>query len=453
MTPPSAVRLTPFCKHNPSSPICIEPKGEETKKLDSFTSQGQPSAPDSKIVSVLKGLFLFTPFSATGCVDTSSQNQIPNTPSSDAGSPDIPLDLPSDTPVVETTSTELVGFEPHATTPCGPDGVLTDLDEGLGVCANYQSGEHHLFSWDPQVKESASSLVSLSNPPDQVLENGSEIYITTHENPGITVVNLQNQTEKHYPFPAVTLNQPRYTSSDQELVTSLTPAYPKGLAKTENQVFVATANLLDSEKGDFRPGTVLALDSSGHFKAIETFGYNPTGIAVLNDRLFVVSTGAYDKKGQALTDSFLEIYDPISHERLEKINLGKSAAGISGEINVSDDRKKIILPTGNNSGDLLVVDLESLQVTPHSLKNSMASQNRIFFSGLQLTEDGRYSLVNNFNDGQSYLVDLNTGKLVGAPLSIDPDLTDANGLGDTVRVGKDFYLGLGGQIMQVRTTE
>src|SRR4029453_2771931 len=75
----------------------------------------------------------------------------------------------------------------HGTVPCGTGSMISDLDldstGGLGVCANYNTNNHHLFRWNPSVSGSGSisSIIPLSFAPDQVLRLGSgEIVVSTH---------------------------------------------------------------------------------------------------------------------------------------------------------------------------------------------------------------------------------------------------------------------------------
>ncbi|MFO1464160.1 MAG: hypothetical protein U1F66_10325 [bacterium] len=343
----------------------------------------------------------------------------------------------------------LAGFEVHDTTPCGAQGMVTDLDEGLGVCANYVSNHHHLFSWDAARSGVATSIVPLSYAPDQLLHgSGGEIYITTHQSPGLAVVNPAESSESHHAFPA-SIPTSGHSSRGRSL-SAIQPAFPKGLVELGDQIFVATSNY-DVVHDDYQPGTVLAYQiGTGNFGVLSTSGYNPTSVGSSAGRLLVVSSGAIDRYGAASTDGFLDVFDPLSHERLRSIPLGRRGAGVSGELAISPDGRFALLPTADNSGGLLVVDLVSSGLREISLAGAGVSGSRIFFPNLSFSGDGSSALVANFNDGRVYPVALSDG-LSGPALTLDPNTADGIGLSDGLRIGGDYFFGLGPQLLKVRS--
>lgn len=343
----------------------------------------------------------------------------------------------------------LEGFELFANAPCGAEGILTDLDENLGACANYTTGNHHLFSWDPQTPGSIASIIPLSYPPDQVLRTSDGIiFTTTYQNPGLAVTDPIVGTESHIPFPTtVTSSRP---SSGGRLVSSFAPNYAKGLVEIGNRILVATSNY-DSAHEDFLPGTVLAYDrGTGGFQTWETSGYNPTSVANVAGSLLVVSTGALSQAGVAGTDSYLDLFDPATGTRTNTLHLGRYAAGLSGEMSVSGDGSTLVLPTADNSGNLLVVNLLNFSFREISLRGLGVSGDRIFFPSIQLTEDGHYALVGNFNDGKVYVVDLESANLASPALTLDTQLTDGEGLGDGLRIGGEFFIGRGDAVLRLK---
>ena len=357
-----------------------------------------------------------------------------------------PTDGGTSTPVDRPPT--FTGQDLHAQSPCGPSGIITDLDPGLGVCANYgPGGEHHLFRWNPHAPGSAESIVTLPYAPDQLLETATgRVYISTHENPGLAWVEPDQAIEGHIPFPS-TLNLSGMTSSGRS-VTSVTPTFSKGLVELDSQIFVATSNL-DLAHQDFLPGTVLAYQAATEtFETLQTTGYNPTGVATVDGLLLVVSSGALDKDGHATTPATLDVFDPNSHVKLQSLNLGTNGAGLSGELSISDDGSTLVLPTADNSGRLVVVDLDNLQVREIDLHNDVLPSSRgIFLSSLQVSPDGHYAYVSNFNDGRQYVVDLAQGIVVGSPIPLDPNLEDNQGLGDGILSGGKVFIGRGSQIL------
>ncbi len=341
------------------------------------------------------------------------------------------------------------GFATHDTAPCGAAGIVTDLDEGLGVCANYANNDHHLFSWDPARPGAAASIIPLTWAPDQVLRaSDGEIFITTHQNPGLAVVRPEEGSESHHPFPASLPTSA--LSSRGRALGAIRPAYPKGLVEIADQVFIATSNY-DEAHDDYQPGTVLAFQrATGNYGVLSTSGYNPTSVGEANGRLLVVSSGAVDRNGLATTDGFLDIFDPLSHDLVRGIPLGRRGAGVSGEISLSPDGGTAYLPTADNSGRILAVNLNTGALREISMAAAGVSGARVFFPSLQVSADGRYGAVANFNDGKIYPLDLANGTPSAPPLAIDGDTADGEGLSDGLRIGADYFLGMGPRLLRLQ---
>ncbi|MCE9626031.1 MAG: hypothetical protein K8R69_11385, partial [Deltaproteobacteria bacterium] len=357
---------------------------------------------------------------------------------SDSGTPEAPAIL------------RLTGFETHDTTPCGPQGMITDLDEGLGVCANYTNNQHHLFSWNPNTPGAATSIIPLSFAPDQVLRGSDDsIYVTTHQNPGLSVIHPLEGSESHHAFPA-SLPTSLHSSSGRPL-TSITPAFPKGLVEISGQVFIATSNY-DTVHEDYLPGTILAFQkATGNFVFLSSSGFNPTSVGEANGRLLVVSSGAVDRNGHATTDGFLDIFDPLSFDLLRSIPLGRRGAGVSGEITLSPDGRSALLPTADNSGRILVINLTDGNTRELAMSSAGVTGDRIFFPSLQVSSDGRFGVVGNFNDGRVYTVNLANGAATASPLTVDSNTADGDGLSDGLRIGSEFFVGVGPRLLRLQT--
>ncbi|HKX11635.1 MAG TPA: hypothetical protein VJP40_00685 [bacterium] len=339
------------------------------------------------------------------------------------------------------------GVNRQALAPCGNQGMITDLDDGLGVCANYVSGDHHLFSWSAS-SAGATSIIPLTNAPDQVLRGADgAIYISTHQNPGLSVVRPSPGSESHYAFPtSIALSG---QSSSGRVLSSTRPGFPKGLVEIDGRLFVATSNY-DEAHSDFQPGTVLAFDPSDHaYSALPTSAFNPTGVAEANGRLLVVNSGAIDRNGQVTSDGSFDVFNPNTFELEASLPLGRRGAGLAGEIALSADGNRAILPTADNSGRLIVVDWASSQVRELDLRAAGISGSRIFFSNLQVSADGNFAVVSNFNDGRVYTVDLNQGTLVGSSLGVDAQTNDFNGLSDGLRLGAEYFVGFGPEVLRL----
>lgn len=349
------------------------------------------------------------------------------------------------------TALSFTGFATHDTAPCGAAGIVTDLDEDLGVCANYANNDHHLFSWDPARPGAAVSIIPLTWAPDQVLRaSDGEVFITTHQNPGLAAVRPEEGSESHHPFPA-SLPTSAHSSSGRALA-AIRPAYPKGLVEIGDQVFIATSNY-DETHDDYQPGTVLAFQrATGNFGVLSTSGYNPTSVGEANGRLLVVSSGAVDRNGLATTDGFLDIFDPLSHDLVRSIPLGRRGAGVSGEISLGPDGDIAYLPTADNSGRILAVNLDTGALREISMTVAGVSDGRVFFPSLQVSADGRYGAVANFNDGKVYPLDLANGTPSAPPLTLDGNTADGEGLSDGLRIGADYFIGMGPRLLRLQAS-
>lgn len=449
--------------------VCIDSSNQDFVQLSCEVPETVPFSPENREVAaetaIPRSVLLQDAFSAglarpvaqrwgspltytplvmfpAGCANESS---MPNASGNDSGS--AGTDSGTTTPPMKLPPF-LAGFELFANAPCGTEGILTDLDENLGACANYTTGNHHLFSWDPQTPGSIASIIPLSYPPDQVLRTSDGIiFTTTYQNPGLAVTDPILGTESHVPFPT-TVTSSRPTSGGR-MVSSFAPNYAKGLVEIGNRILVASSNY-DLAHGDFHPGTVLAYDhGTGGFQTWETSGYNPTSVANVSGSLLVVSTGALSATGAAGTDSYLDLFDPATGTRTNSLHLGRYAAGVSGEMSVSGDGSTLVLPTADNSGKLIVVNLLNFSFREISLRDLGVSGGRIFFPSIQLTEDGNYALVGNFNDGKLYVVDLESGSLASPALTLDTNLLDGVGISDGLRVGGEFFIGKGDSILRL----
>jgi len=346
------------------------------------------------------------------------------------------------------TAPNFTRFSRQALAPCGSQGMITDLDEGLGVCANYVNNEHHLFTWNA-ASPGAESLIPLTYAPDQVLR-GSDgaIYVSTHQSPGLAVVRPTPGEESHFGFPT-SLSLSGASSSGRSLA-SLRPAYPKGLAQIGNEIFIATSNY-DEVHGDFQPGTVLAFDTlSQTYSHLPTSAFNPTGLAEANGRLLVVNSGAIDRNGHVSSDGSLDVFNPHTFELEASLPLGRRGAGLNGEIALSADGSRAVLPTADNSGRLIVVDWQSSQVREIDLRAAGIGGSRIFFSSLQVSADGNFAVVSNFNDGRVYSVNLEQGTISGASLRVDSRTDDTNGLSDGLRLGAEYFVGFGPEVLRLQ---
>lgn len=348
----------------------------------------------------------------------------------------------------------------HDTVPCATYGYIPDLAGAFGVCGDFVPSPHHLFSWDPSTAGAVSSLMVLNSEPFQaMLSSSGDYYITNIGDPltmpaipaGLTVANPGMGSQSQYVFPTFTLPSSQ-TASDGSSVSSLDPSHARGLAEVGNRIFVATANKVPNAgnpaQSYFNPGTVAVFDrTTGTFTDfILTTDYNPNSIVAAGGRVYVVNGGDYnpDRVPPIAGPSSIDVIDPDTLEVVQNIPLGNVAAGIPGEAAVSADGSTMALTTADNSGNIVVVDLEA----GTSREVSVTAAASVSLTGISLDPTGRYAYVGSFNDGVLYLVDLDTDTVVDSE-PVDTMPADFFGITHVLQQGVDVFVSVGNQVMRV----
>ena len=388
---------------------------------------------------------------------------------------------------------------PFATTPCGSDGTIPDLDQDVGVCANYSEDKHHLFSWDPEnmstMDGGSNSILQLGFAPDQVLKGTNGKYFITHHGDlsavppsptGLAVIDTAQSMQSQVDFSKIVLGSSKPTSSGTT-TTQVSPSFPKGLAQVGQRLFIATSNLVTralAKDNYYNPGTVLIFNTQlgtwEHF--LTTTDFNPTSLAVVNGKVYVVNSGdinpARDGAQLVTTPSSIDVINPQTLVIEKNIPLGMPpsgtmdggmpkpmdgsaagmmdgstpttpsrenvAAGIQGEIALSPDGQTLVLPTGDNSGRLIVLDL----TTQSTRYITVATGEKVLLTGLSFHPAGEYLYVGNFNDGKIYTIDLKTGQ-VDDQQSLDSDTTNFSGISDGLWQGGAVFMGVGPEIYRI----
>jgi outer membrane protein assembly factor BamB len=120
----------------------------------------------------------------------------------------------------------------------------------------------------------------------------------------------------------------------------------------------------------------------------------------------VVNSGALSREGHPQSESRLDLFNETTGDLLVSYALGNVGAGLGGEVAITPDGRRAVLPTGDNSGRILVAELETGSIRSVDLRNHGLTGDRVLLNPLQLSADGRYAFVGNFNDGYLYVVDL-----------------------------------------------
>ncbi|GEM_PF-3502103 len=348
--------------------------------------------------------------------------------------------------------------------PCGEGAYISDIDldtrvKGLGLCSDFNQ-KIGLFSWDPLAKGVAQFIPGLAQSGEQVLRFSSgKIAVSTPELSGLTVIDPEQQMEEHWIFPRALPTLP--SSTGRPVTTEVQLSYPKGLEEVEGHVGVATANF-NFEHLDYVQGLIPLYSDleTQQYRVLRSSGYNPTDAGKIRKDgktyLVIVCTGAFDSQQNLITESRLDLFDVSDTSTLEPArtySLGTVGAGINGEVAVTPDGKRALLPTGDNSGHILDVDLQTGAVTHIPLpvifqRRANDGKMLAFFSDLSISPSGRYFAAGNYNDGRVYVVDLQDRSLV-SQLVVDENLGDTRAITQVLWVGDELRVAVGGNILRV----
>jgi len=115
-------------------------------------------------------------------------------------------------------------------------------------------------------------------------------------------------------------------------------------------------------------------------------GLNPTGTARLPDnRALVLNSGDFSPTAQAL----LDIIDPSTETIAKTIDLGNLTAQVNGEIALTESGEQAIIGSGDGSGRILRVDLETDSI------ETLAGTGTNFYSSVQV--DGPLVYATDFS--------------------------------------------------------
>lgn len=352
----------------------------------------------------------------------------------------------------------------HDTIPCGSNGFTTDLDEQVGACANYTDGSHHLFTWNSDVANSAASILALNYAPDQVLQVSSGQYFVTNFGnagavppmaAGLAIIDNSAGSQQQHIFPNLVLSNPASTSAGTS-INQLTPTQPKGITEVGDLVFVNTSNgipnFTEPSESYYNPGTVLIYDrtTGGLIHHLVTTDYNPTSIRYHDGLVYVINSGDINASRDPVANSAssIDIFDPAQLNNPPiNIPLGNIGAGINGEIAISSDGNAMVLPTGDNSGRLIIVNLGDNSTREITVVAPSEGQN-ILLANVSIHSSGRYVYVGNFNDGNLYTVDLDTDTVIDTD-TLDADTSDFSGISDGLLIGSQLFIGVGDGIQSL----
>ncbi|MBL7685883.1 MAG: hypothetical protein JNK65_07625 [Deltaproteobacteria bacterium] len=450
---------------NAAPSILLREQGSRSTLFAAPSLEGAASSAvreESTIGSLLIGIasIIFLPLSLSGCSGSENNpdasREVPRPtepPRQDGGSGGMDASVSPNAPQAPLYQSNLL----HGDSPCGSAALISDLDwndqGGLGLCANYTQSQYHLFRWDPLTAGAISSVVALPFPPDQLFRSsGGEVYISTYQNSGLTRLNAALTAQTHLPFPSSLINTG--LSSSGRIVGNFAPSFPKGVLEMNGRIFVATSNY-NALQQDYSPGTVLVLNPPAtSYQSIQTTDYNPTSLAEVeyqgNRVLMVVNGGALSRQGLPQSSSSIDLINPATLERVATIPLGNVGAGLNGEVAVSSDRRQVVLPTGDNSGQVIVVNLQTLERQTIRLRDFGLTGERALLSSVQLTEDARAAFVTNFNEGTLYVIPLNGTVGSVQRIVLDSNLNDGEGIGESFWRNGELFVTIGSHIQRIQ---
>lgn len=205
-----------------------------------------------------------------------------------------------------------------------------------------------------------------------------------------------------------------YKNSDgSDAAATIAPAYPGGIARIGDRVFVSTANYIRTEAPAVAaPGTILAFDISGTLLTraghIVTSAYNPTGLASRSgDELIVTNSGVLsiiDARSVPETESSIDIVDPDELKVAATIPIGMAGASFH-PIAVTYDGSLGFL--GSHSyGNVYEIDFINRQVLRGIDNPISVADGSDYITDMDLAVDNSYLFAASFEQSSVFPIDL-----------------------------------------------
>lgn len=238
----------------------------------------------------------------------------------------------------------------------------------------------------------------------------------------------------------------RANSDGSNAASTLTPAYPGGIALAGGKLFVSSANYIRTDAPAVAaPGTVqsFAVDAGGRLSRagfLVTSGYNPTGLATRNgSELVVVNSGVIDivdAQGQPQTSAAIDIVDPDTLAIKKTIGLGMAALSPYGMAVTLDGSRGFVASAA--FGEVYELDLINRQVLRGLDDPIVASGGADYMSAIALSMDDGFLFASSFEQSAVVPFDLSSGSPIAGtafPVGFPAGVTDENPSGANTGAG------------------
>ncbi|MFH1830686.1 MAG: hypothetical protein ABH871_07925 [Pseudomonadota bacterium] len=235
-------------------------------------------------------------------------------------------------------------------------------------------------------------------------------------------------------------------SDGTQASSTITPAFPAGITRIGNRLFISTANYIQNQTPAITaPGTVQAfevnanrtLTNIGHFV---TTGFNPTGLSNRNDdELIVVNSGVIDiidATGVPQTDASIDIVDPETLTIKSNIPIGLAALSPYGMAITIDGSRGFVGSAAY--GHVYEIDLINKQVLRGIDDPIYATEGSDYITAVALLKDDSYLFAASFEQSSVIPFDLAQTDLVGGNpfvVGYPAGVTDENPTGANTGAG------------------
>jgi hypothetical protein len=235
-------------------------------------------------------------------------------------------------------------------------------------------------------------------------------------------------------------------SDGSDADATITPAYPSGIARIGDKLFVSSSNYITTENPAVAaPGTIQVFEVRGHELIrtgyIVTSGYNPTGLAVRNgSELVVTNSGVLsivDAEGKTLTKSSMDIIDADDLTIKSTIGLGLAAASFHAPAITYDGSRAFIGSFAH--GNVYEIDLINKQVLRGTSNPIKLTNGSDYITDVELSVDNAFLFAASFEESAVYPFDMREGNSIsiGDPFVVGfpSGVTDENPTGANTGAG------------------
>ncbi len=337
----------------------------------------------------------------TACGHSQIYTTIPDTPD---GSEVIPpafaltSDFPADLVIPDIDGMRSTAFVVNFSDPAGV--IAIDLDTNPMIISSTFTGMR---------SPDGSGL-----PARLLIEGPHEAYLLTSS----SIVPFDPTTGETYDVVSavepIAIDPGQLNSNGTQADDTITPAYPGGIARIGDKLFVSSANYIRTAAPSVcAPGTIQIFDIGADFSLTRTgflftSAFNPTGITVrVGEELIVVNSGVIDivdAAGLPRSDSSIDIVDADAEEITRSFSLGRAGAAFHGVTLTYDGTMGYVGSAAY--GHVYQIDFSSERVVRGLSNPIVVSDGTDYITDVTLSTDNRYLFASSFEQSAIFPFDL-----------------------------------------------